>query len=113
MDARSCPRLATTSLASSRESGTPTIGTMTTVTGCRVTDGSTFAAAITDLLSHTGCLGKAGHPRAQFTCPRSKVLRLAALCGHPVQSRQKSRNLFGAKAVYTAVLVIDRCSNHP
>jgi len=30
-----------------------------------------------------------------------------------VQPLQKSLNRFGAKAVYTAVLVIDRCPNHP
>jgi hypothetical protein len=34
-----------------------------------------------------------------------------AVChsGRVDQSRQKSLNLFGASAVYTAVLVIDRC----
>ena len=31
----------------------------------------------------------------------------------PAHSRQKSLNRFGAKAVYIAVLVIDRCPNQP
>ncbi len=30
-----------------------------------------------------------------------------------VQSLQKSLNRFGAKAVYTAVLMIERCPNNP
>jgi hypothetical protein len=37
-------------------------------------------------------------------------------CAHEernAQSRQKSLNLFGASAVYTAVLVIDRWPSHP
>jgi integrase len=33
--------------------------------------------------------------------------------GPTAQSRQKSLNRFGAKAVYTAVDVIDRCPSHP
>jgi hypothetical protein len=72
-------------------------------------------AALTNLSSETAT------PASGTMCivllhPKSLGSPSRALLGNDpseVQSLKKSLNRFGAKAVYTAVLVIDRCPNHP
>jgi hypothetical protein len=64
--------------------------------------------------ANAGCGGGVPGKSPYRRIPRSLIRsRAYQAMRRPAHSRQKSLNRFGAKAVYTAVLVVDRCPNHP